>query len=128
MRRALLLAGVLLCCPALAFADEKFDQMDANKDGKVTWEEFAAVYPNMKKPAFEAVDANADTFVSHEEWDAFRGEHARMAAPQGQGMGGGMMGGGMMGGQKGQEGMPMIRPPAQQAAPGEAKPPLVAPK
>lgn len=82
-----------LAVPALmaspAMADDKFVQMDTDKNGMVSWEEFHKYYPQMQKAAFEGIDANKDKTISHEEWDGFLAQHnmGRAGAPGG-GMGG----------------------------------------
>ena len=115
--RSIILAGLIVFAfAASAGADEKFTQMDKDGNGQVTWEEFQAVYPNMKRPAFEAVDTDKSNGISHEEWDAFRSGHAGARASGG--MGGGM--GGTMPikplpkdgtPDAPQEELPLIRPP-----------------
>ncbi len=86
------LIAAALSAPALAmpeFADkskaaaaqkEKFDKMDADKDGKVNWPEFSAAYPQMKEAAFEAIDKNNDKTITQEEWTEFTGGHSKDVA------------------------------------------------
>lgn len=74
-------------------ASERFDQMDADKDGKVTWAEFSAYYPNMREAAFAMIDVSADGFIDRDEWIGFSAGHAGggmgksmpVTPPQGQG-------------------------------------------
>lgn len=128
MKRTLLLTTALVLCAATAQADEKFSAMDTNKDGFVTWEEFEVGYPQMRKPAFEAIDADKDNKLSHEEWDGFRNRHGQGGKGMGgEGMGEGMpkgMGGGMppagMGGAMPKGKMPLVAPPTDKAAPQQA--------
>ncbi len=117
-----LLAGLLL--PAAAFAaegmppnhaeeaakraDDRFDGMDADKDGMVIYEEFLKRFPQMSRQAFDAIDTDKDGRISRVEWRNFFLNHGM----GGSGMGGGM--GGMPPGHGGMEqkgGQPMIRPP-----------------
>lgn len=95
-----LITRTLLCMSALALplalvtnahADEKYGQMDTNKDDKVTLEEFQAAYPKMQPAAFEGIDSNKDKSISHEEWHTFMSQHG-MGRAGGGGMGGGMGG------------------------------------
>lgn len=67
-------------------AADRYDAMDANKDSRVTWDEFEKVIPSMKKEAFDTIDANNDTALSREEWNGFRQTHGMKqgAIPQGQ--------------------------------------------
>lgn len=50
---------------AASFAD-----IDANEDGAVTQEEFAAAYPDAGEEAWSAADANADGQLSEDELTA----------------------------------------------------------
>lgn len=97
-----LISRTLLCMAALALplalaanahADDKFGQMDTNKDNKVSLEEFQAAYPKMQQAAFDGIDSNKDKSISHEEWDTFMAQHSMGRAG---GMGGGMGGMGGM--------------------------------
>lgn len=76
--------------PAAPAAADKFVQMDTSKDGKVTWEEFHATYPQMQQAAFDGIDANKDKAINREEWDAFLAQHSMGRANTPGGMGGGM--------------------------------------
>lgn len=84
---------------AMPGATDRFAEMDADKDGRVTWAEFEKAMPSMKKEAFDTIDANKDSAISREEWDGFRQNH------------------GMKGSQ-----------PAQGAAPEQGKPLIMPPK
>lgn len=98
MRYVFLVAvlALLWCVPAYATPDragaigDKFAQMDKNGDGKVSWEEFSAAYPQMREAAFEAIDTSGDAFVSLEEWEAFSQGHSRDMMSSGMGGMGGM--------------------------------------
>lgn len=114
MKRMLLTAAFVLVAASAAQADEKFSTMDTDKNGVVSWEEFQVGYPQMRKPAFDAIDADADGKITHEEWDTFRSRHGE----GGKGMGGKSMEGMM-------QGMPPSGMPAGGMPPG--KMPLVAP-
>lgn len=110
MKRLLLASAIILCSASFASADAKFDKMDTDANGSVSWEEFSATHPQMRKPAFQTIDANSDNAISHDEWHEFLSRHGA----GGEGMGGGM---GKMGGQMppkgmgGMSGMPIIKAP-----------------
>ena len=92
---------------------DKFELMDTNKDGKVSYEEFKAYFPNMREEAFAVIDKNGDKVIDRAEWDEFVSNHSSGH------MGGSM--GNMMGGQNGMPGNAMM------PAPGSADMPLVTP-
>lgn len=127
MKRMLLTAAIILCAASVARADAKFGAMDTDKNGSVDWEEFQKAYPQMRKPAFDSIDANGDGTISHEEWDGFRSRHGEGGKGMGgMGSGGQMPPAGMDGKMppKGMGGMPVIEAPGK-ASPGST--PLVAP-
>jgi hypothetical protein len=104
----LLAAGLCFFCstdaearPGMAARNPqaRFEAMDADKDGKVSSEEFFAAHPQMKSAAFEALDADKDGFINAKEWEDFAVGHKADVKNSGtmpQGAGGPM--GGMMGG------------------------------
>jgi hypothetical protein len=65
-----------------------FHDMDANKDGKVTLDEYQAAMAASAKRRFEAMDTNKDGSVTEQEMNAARGGHRRPGAPGGPGRGG----------------------------------------
>lgn len=76
MRRAAL-AGILVLVPFSALAapaPERFDVMDANKDGFLSWQEFSAA-SSMTRMAFDMLDADKDGRISRQEWEAFTKSH-----------------------------------------------------
>jgi len=87
----LLAALVLMASPAHAMPGmgsgegggmgDKFSQMDTNKDGKVSREEFKAAFPNMREEAFVAIDKDGDGFISVDEWNGFMKEHSSGMRP-----------------------------------------------
>lgn len=92
---------------------DKFALMDTNKDGKVSYEEFKAYFPNMREEAFAVIDKDGDKAINRAEWDEFVSNHSSGH------MGGSM--GNMMGGQGGMPGNAMM------PTPGSADMPLVTP-
>lgn len=50
-------------------SEVKFEEVDTNKDGQVTWDEFHQARPHTPKERFTPFDANADGTVSKEEFD-----------------------------------------------------------
>ena len=49
-----------------------FGNMDPNKDGMVTWQEFKAHFPNANEKVFAAIDLNKDGAIDHDEWHQFK--------------------------------------------------------
>lgn len=86
----LLAALVLMASPSHAMPGmgngsggmgDKFTQMDTDKDGKVSREEFKALFPNMREEAFVAIDKDGDNFISVDEWNGFMKEHSSGMRP-----------------------------------------------
>ncbi|UZP68897.1 calcium-binding protein [Desulfovibrio mangrovi] len=106
MKRLVLAALITCLWTSPGFADDKFGKMDKDGNDSVSWEEFEAHHPNMRKAAFETIDKDSDGAISHDEWHAFMGSHGA----DGKAMGGGM-GQGMQMPPKGGKGMPPGHPP-----------------
>ncbi len=49
-------------------AEKEFDQVDANADGTLTYEEVAAAMPDMSEDQFKAADSDGDGVLSKPEW------------------------------------------------------------
>lgn len=68
---ALAVAGILATSSLLyAGTPSEFDKCDKNKDGKLTYEEFQACYPDQAKAkeAFDWYDRNKDGMVTKKEF------------------------------------------------------------
>ena len=52
-----------------------FDDMDADGDEHVNWDEFAAHFQNADKNVFNAIDLNQDGNIDHDEWHEFKETH-----------------------------------------------------
>ena len=92
-------------------ADGRFRNMDTDNKGHITFEDFRKRYPDMQRPAFDAIDSNKDGTISLEEWRIFFQGHGTMGAmPPGHGAGGQMPPSGH-GGE--QDGRPLILPPSK---------------
>ncbi len=61
--------AVALTLPAVALAS---DAMDADGDGAVSAEEFAAAHPEAAEGTFEQIDTNADGALAEDEIGAAR--------------------------------------------------------
>lgn len=67
------LASILCFGPAAALAASEeghvcFFAMDANRDGFLDWEEFAAVYGEDSQELFASLDTDGDGLLVHEEY------------------------------------------------------------
>jgi hypothetical protein len=49
-----------------------FGNMDPDKDGKVTWQEFKTYFPKSGEKVFAAIDLNKDGGIDHDEWHDFK--------------------------------------------------------
>ena len=56
-------------------AGDRFARMDTDNNAKITWQEFEAALPQMRRPAFDAIDSDKSGDISRAEWDAFRSNH-----------------------------------------------------
>ncbi|MEO0249561.1 MAG: hypothetical protein ABIN58_08500 [candidate division WOR-3 bacterium] len=48
--------------------EDRFNAMDANKDGKISYEEYLAAYQRSIKASFEKRDKNGDGFIAKDEF------------------------------------------------------------
>ena len=96
---------------------ERFHAMDADKDGVLTWEELSAARPNLNRNAFDTIDTDHNGGICLEEWKNFSAGHGASASmPDMEGMMKAMRGAGDQAAAQ-KEGMPLVMPPAQKAAP-----------
>ena len=58
--------------------------VDANKDGKVTWEEFSQKFKDATREHFNAIDTDKNNFLDEKEFQDFRGRMKNMKAPEKQ--------------------------------------------
>lgn len=58
----------LAAAPAWAQASD-FDLMDTNHDNSVTFEEMTAEFPEADQEFFDSIDANKDGKISIQEWE-----------------------------------------------------------
>jgi hypothetical protein len=56
------------------FFEQKFEESDMNKDGKLSWDEFKAAHEKQLKRRFKRVDANGDGSITKDESEAARAE------------------------------------------------------
>lgn len=78
---ACLSAAFALAAQAGAPAPDRFDKLDANKDGKIVLEEFRTAFPNMNEAAFGVIDVNGDKGIDRAEWFEFMEGHAKGSMP-----------------------------------------------
>lgn len=62
---------------------DRFVEMDLNRDGKVVLEEFLAANPNMTDQAFIIIDRNKDNGIDRIEWIEFSKNHGRPSPESG---------------------------------------------
>ncbi len=84
-------------------AQDRFAQMDTDKNGTVSWEEFSTAIPSMREQAFDSIDTDKNKAINREEWNTFSVGHGK---PQGMPMQG-------MPSQGKPTGKPLITPPSQ---------------
>lgn len=62
---------------------DRFIEMDVNRDGNVSLEEFTAANPNMTSQAFVIIDRDKSNGIDRIEWAEFAQDHARPAPQRG---------------------------------------------
>lgn len=91
---------------------ERFNAMDADHDGNMTWDELSSARPNLNRNAFDTIDADHNGFIDLEEWKAFSAGHGgSVSMPDMEGMMKAMREAGGPSSATG-SGMPLIMPPA----------------
>lgn len=61
----------------------EFDEMDTDKSGTLSFEEFKAVFPSTSQAGFGTLDTNKDSQLSEGEWDNFKQMHKGMGKHHG---------------------------------------------
>ncbi len=59
-------------------ASTGFQDMDTDKSGKVSFEEFKAVFPRTSQSGFNILDKDVDNQLNEAEWNAFKAAHKGM--------------------------------------------------
>jgi hypothetical protein len=59
-------------------ANISFPDMDRDKSGGVSFDEFKAVFPNTRQEGFNMLDKDVDNQLNEAEWDAFKKAHKGM--------------------------------------------------
>lgn len=54
-----------------------FDELDADSNDAVNWEEFKQRFPDTNKHVFKAVDQDGDGIIDHDEWHDFKEAHTK---------------------------------------------------
>ncbi len=60
---------------AAQMAEEKFINMDSDKDGNVDATEFKKAYPQMTDAVFGIIDTDKDKGINRKEWMDFQAKH-----------------------------------------------------
>lgn len=55
-----------------------FADIDADKDGSVSFDEFKAVFPKTSQAGFNMLDKDGDARLNETEWEAFKDAHKGM--------------------------------------------------
>ncbi len=58
-------------------AEDKFTNMDSNKDAAVSSEEFTKAYPQMNEAVFGIIDADKNKTINLKEWMDFQANHMK---------------------------------------------------
>ncbi len=76
--RILLCTFTILLFASSIIAQDRFDEIDTNKDGYISWEEFQVAMPKLTKVAFDAINTSKSGKISREEWNNFQSSHGGM--------------------------------------------------
>ncbi len=97
---------------------ERFNAMDADHDGKMTWNELSSARPNLNRNAFDTIDVDHNGFIDLEEWNVFSAGHGgSVSMPDMEGMMKAMREAGAPSSAAGSN-MPLIMPPASSGSSG----------
>lgn len=75
MKKLFFLCIIISTGYVLAIATTRFEEIDTNNDGFISWEEFQVAMPNITRIAFDTIDSNKDGKISREEWEKFQHSH-----------------------------------------------------
>ncbi len=53
----------------------QMDQLDANQDNQLTFDEYSSRHQEQLRKGFDMIDADKDGIISTDEWNAFREVH-----------------------------------------------------
>ncbi len=99
----------------------RFNEMDTDHDGNLTWEELSAARPNLNRNAFDTIDTDHNGSICVNEWKAFSAGHGgAVSMPDMESMMKAMKGAG--GAPRMEGGMPLIMPPSGAEPSGKAAP------
>lgn len=89
MKQLFFICSLMLLIASPVLADSRFDEIDTNKDGYISWEEFQVAMPKMTRAAFDAINTSRSGKISLEEWEKFQHSHQKNTqGNMGMGMGG----------------------------------------
>lgn len=76
MRMLLVVISAVIALSSLSIAQsDKYPfaiaDMDTDRDGKVSWEEFKAYLPELSRWEFGGADLNNDGYITAAEWSTF---------------------------------------------------------
>jgi len=61
-----------------------FKDIDVNGDNSLSFDEFKKAFPSTERKAFDHLDSNKNSTLSHEEWRQFKEMHKGMGKPHKQ--------------------------------------------
>ena len=63
-------------------ARAKFENCDKDNSGSLNWDEAHSCFPRMTKEKFDGIDANKDGAITKEEMKAYRNAHKKSRQPK----------------------------------------------